>query len=353
MSPAPIGYYVHHQGAGHWQRANLIAAALDRPVTLIGTLDGLDARGAAGPVLALPDDRLDGFDGRDGEAGRPDAFHYAPLGASAVRTRMARIAAWVASADPALIVVDVSVEVALFARLLSVPTLVVRLAGTRTDIPHLEAFRSAERLLAPFPEALESEGTPDWVRAKTDYAGFLGLDPLAMTVEDGSVLVIYGGGGAGGRLADLASAARAVPERTWHVLGPVTGEGIAVPANLHLHGWVADVVPHLARASLVVGTGGDGVVAAVAAHAKRFVCIPEPRPFEEQIAKARRLRALGAAILCEAWPPAGEWPTIVRAGLALERDAIAGLVERGAIGRTGDAVARLADACDARRRELR
>ena len=157
-----IGWYVHHQGAGHCQRARAVAAALPRPCTLIGSLAGFDTGGL--DVLDLPDDRplgeASGFDGRDGAADRPDALHYAPLNHPGVRARMAAIAAWAARTDPALIVVDVSVEVALLARLLSVPTIVVRLAGTRTDAPHLEAFRSAARLLAPFPEALEGAGVP-------------------------------------------------------------------------------------------------------------------------------------------------------------------------------------------------
>ncbi|WP_204327890.1 hypothetical protein, partial [Proteus mirabilis] len=80
------------------------------------------------------------FGGVDGEAERPLALHYAPLNHPGLRARTARIAAWAARTNPALLVVDVSVEVALFARLLSLPTLVVRLAGRRDDPPHLEAF---------------------------------------------------------------------------------------------------------------------------------------------------------------------------------------------------------------------
>lgn len=330
-----IGYYVHHQGVGHWQRACAIAAALDRPCTLIGTLAGIDTAEAPGPVLDLPDDRLDdGFGGQDGEAERPHALHYAPLAHPGIRTRMARIAAWAAETDPLLLVVDVSVEVALFARLLSLPTLVFRLAGTRTDLPHLEAFRSADRLIAPFPAALEAEGVPDWVRAKTDYAGFLGRPvaqrPGADKGAGGPIVVVFGRGGDGGALADLAAAARAVPERDWHVLGPVTGEGER-PANLHLHGWVADADAWIARAGLVVGGAGDGVVAAVAARAKRFLCLPEERAYGEQIEKARALARLGAAIVHEGWPEAALWPGLVRAGLALDPGAIAALSDPHAI----------------------
>lgn len=336
----PIGYYVHHQGAGHWHRACAVAAALDRPCALIGTFAGLDTAGAPGPVIDLPDDRLAaGFDGRDGEAERPRSFHYAPLAHSGLRARMARIAAWAAEADPALLVVDVSCEVALFARLLSLPTLVVRLSGTRTDPPHLEAFRSADRLIAPFPETLESDATPAWVRAKTHYAGLLGPAPsLGLGGEDGSIAVVFGRGGAGGAFADLAAAARAVPERDWHVLGPVSGEA-AIPPNLHLHGWVADVEPWIARAALVVGGAGDGVVAAVAARGKRFVCLPEERGYGEQIEKARGLVRLGAAVVYEGWPEAARWRGLVAEGLALDPGRIGGLADPDALARTAAFIA--------------
>lgn len=330
----PVGYYVHHQGAGHWQRANLIAACLDRPVTLIGTFAEIDASRANGAILDLPDDRLTGFDGQDGEAIRPDCFHYVPVGIDRIRDRMGMLAAWMAEHDPALLIVDVSVEVTLLARLLSVPTLVVRLAGNRTDTPHLEGFRSAERLLAFNPPEIETAGTPDWVRAKTLYAGFLADAPKAGASEDGSIAVIYGRGGAGGSASDLAAAARAVPDRHWHVLGPVESPTADLPPNLHLHGWVAETGPYLDRAALVVGGGGDGVVAAVATRAKRFLCLPEPRAFDEQTAKAEALAKLGAAIVRTEWPDAFEWPALIQAGLALDPAVIGGLVQADALGRT-------------------
>lgn len=348
MIRRPIGYYVHHQGAGHAARARLIANALDRPCTLIGTFHGADP-GVDG-FVDLPDDRIaEGFDGRDNAASRPLALHYAPLGVAGLRARMARIAAWVAAADPVLIVVDVSVEVALFARLLSVPTLVVRLPGDRTDPPHLEAFRSAEGLLAFFPQALDGAANPDWVRAKTAYLGYLGAGPTGHpTPEDGSIVVVYGRGGAGGRGPDLAAAARAVPERQWHVLGPVAEADAPSPGNLHLHGWVSDIGPHLDRAALVVGAGGDGLVSGVAARGKRFVCIPEPRAFDEQAATARALQAHGAALHRPGWPAPEDWPALVRAGLALDPGAMASLDRPGAVGRAARLIGDFADGLDPR-----
>lgn len=346
----PIGYYVHHQGAGHLARARLLAEALDRPCTLMGTFAGADP--CVPSFLDLPDDRITAdFDGCDHAADRPLALHYAPLGVDGLRARMAGIAAWAAQADPVLLIVDVSVEVSLFARLLSVPTLVVRLAGDRTDPPHLEAFRSAERLLAFFPQALDGAANPDWVRAKTDHLGFLAADPVTHRAEeDGSIVVVYGRGGVGGSASDLAAAARATPERTWHVVGPVTGDGADAPTNLRLHGWVSDVGAFLDRATLVIGAGGDGLVSSVAARAKRFVCLPEARAFDEQATTARALAALGAAIHCPDWPAPEAWPGVVRAGLALDPERIGSLARTGSVGRAARHIGDLADRLDPRGR---
>ncbi|SFL99058.1 glycosyltransferase [Methylorubrum salsuginis] len=337
----PVGYYVHHQGAGHWQRAVALAGALrelGRPCTLMGTFSEIDTSAAPGPVLDLPDDRMTGaFDGRDGTASRPEAFHYAPLNHPGLRARMSRIAAWAAETDPALLIVDVSCEVALFARLLSVPSLVVRLSGTRTDTPHLEAFRAASRLLAPFPQALDGGDVPDWVRAKTIFSGLLGAEPVPAQPEDGRIVVVFGRGGEGGDHARLCEAAAAMPERDWHVLGPVTGSGQR-PRNLHLHGWVGDVRPHLAPASLVVGGAGDGLVTAVAAQGKRFLCLPEPRAYGEQEAKAEGLARLGAALVHPGLPEAGAWPALIAQGLALDPARIRALAEPDALPRTAAAI---------------
>lgn len=315
----PIGYYVHHQGAGHLDRARRIASLLPRPCTLIGTFRGHDVGLSAEEMIDLPDDRMAAaFDGRDGVADRPRGLHYAPLGHPGIRDRMVRIARWVAEADPVLLVVDVSVEIAILARLLSLPTIVFRLPGLRTDPPHLEAFRAAERIVAPFPEALEEPETPDWVLAKTYHAGFL-ADPPPRAERGSDIVVVLGRGGESTSLADLAAAARAVPGRSWHVLGE-PGEGARVdhPGNLVLHGWVDDVPARLAGAGLVVGAAGDGVLAAAAASGAPFVCLPEPRPHDEQIRKAASLARLGAAIVHEGWPEAGVWPGLVDRALALD-----------------------------------
>jgi hypothetical protein len=323
----PIGYYVHHHGDGHRQRALAIATAARGSITLLGT--GLAGRTGTIPAIDLPDDRLDagGFDGRDhGE--RPSSLHYAPLDHEGVRQRVAMISDWIAKVRPGLLVVDVSVEVAMLARLASVPTVYVRLSGRRFDRPHCDAFRGAAALLSPFHADLDAERTPNVVRRKTFYAPQIVRPIVEASVEDDVVLGVVGRGGGPSDGKWWADAARAVPDRRWRVIGPATVPS-DMPPNLELRGWVDDADRMIAQAGVVIGASGDGLVSSVLAHCRPFVCIPETRPFDEQVTKADRLAALGAAIVSRRWPDPEQWPTILERTRRLDPKAAERLNQRG------------------------
>lgn len=307
----PIGYYVHHHGDGHRQRALAVAACAPQRFVLLGS--GLRDGSENIAAIDLPDDRMsDGtFDGDDREANRSCALHYAPLRHYGVRARMTAIANWIANGRPGLIVADVSVEVALLARLCATPVAYVRLSGTRDDAPHLEAFRAASVLIAPFAEALDDPATPLWIRRKTVYAPGIIRRRVDAETDPDTVLVVCGRGGSGISSADLIGAAQATPQVRWRVIG-LSGEG-ATPPNLVFAGWTDEPELEIARAGIVVGGAGDGVVGAVLAARKPFVCIPELRPFAEQAQKAAALERAGAAVGRTNWPQAGEWGSVLQA----------------------------------------
>ncbi len=316
MSARPIGYYVHHHGDGHRQRALILARHLDGRAVLLGT--GLAGRTGAVPAIDLDDDRRPGdcFSGHD-ESERPEALHYAPIDHEGVRRRVARIAAWIARARPALMIVDVSVEVAMLARLASVPTVYVRLGGRRDDPAHRDAFRGAAALLAPFHADLDDPTVPDRVRARTIYApGLAPRSPCAVP-DDRLVLGVAGRGGSRITGEHWAAAARSMPGYRWRVLGPCAAPG-DMPGNLDFAGWSDDPAAEIARAGIVVGAAGDGVVGAVLAARRPFLCVPEDRPFGEQTAKAARLAATGAAVVSAGWPAGAAWPDLLRAAARLD-----------------------------------
>jgi hypothetical protein len=319
----PIGYYVHHHGDGHRQRALAIAGQAQGRITLLGT--GLAGRTGNVPAIDLPDDRRLGhdFDGRDDSA-RPCSLHYAPIDHEGVRRRVAEITGWIARNRPALLVVDVSVEMAMLVRLASVPTVYVRLNGHRDDAAHLDAFRGAVGLLAPFHEDLDDEDTPASIRRQTFYAPGLGKRPPVVPVDPAVVLVVVGKGGEAGSGEAWAAAARATPNRLWRVIGPCTAPADP-PANLELRGWVDNAEPMIASAGVVIGGAGDGLVGSVIAARRPFICIPEDRPYREQLSKAARLSSLGAAILCPPSPEPADWPALLAQADALDPKALARL----------------------------
>lgn len=310
----PIGYYVHHQGDGHRQRALAIAEAARGRITLIGT--GLAGRTGTVPAIDLPDDRPLLAGGQDTHP-CPQALHYAPIDHDGVRRRVAAVAGWIAEARPALIVVDVSVEIAMLARLASVPTVYVRLSGHRGDPAHLEAFRGATALMAPFHQDLEDDQTSHAIRHKTFYVPGLSKRPIATTVDEKVVLVVIGKGGAAGDGEAVAVAARATPDSMWRVIGPCSAPH-RPPPNLQIYGWVDDPNAMIAGASVVIGAAGDGLVGSIIAARRPFVCIPEERPFDEQMSKAARLSALGAAVICPRWPDGADWPSLLAEARSLD-----------------------------------
>ncbi|WP_454886659.1 glycosyltransferase [Sphingomonas oryzagri] len=337
----PIGYYVHHHGDGHRQRAIAIAESSRAPITLLGT--GLAGRTGPVPAIDLPDDRLGSadFDGRDG-CERPSSLHYAPIHHEGLRQRVAMISDWIARSRPALLVIDVSVEVAMLARLASVPTVYVRLSGRRFDRPHCDAFRGAAALLAPFHADLDAERTPSAIRRKTFYAPQI-VDTVAdAPIDEHVVLGVVGRGGGPSDGAWWAAAARAVPDRIWRVIGPATVPA-DIPPNLELRGWVDNADAMIARAGIVVGAAGDGLVSAVLAHRRPFICIPENRPFGEQVAKAERLAALGAAIVTRRWPEAEQWAAMLERARMLDPAVAEGLTQGGGPGRVARWLEMLSD----------
>jgi len=311
MIPRPIGYYVHHHGAGHLARARAIADASGGRVVLIGT--GIGPQG-----IDLADDRLGGvFDGTDGAHCRADSLHYAPLDHAGIRSRVAKIAQWIADNRPALMVVDVSVEVAMLARLASVPVVYVRLNGDRSDAPHLDAFRGAVALMAPFHRDLDQPHTPSWVRDKTRYLpGITATRAVGVPDDNRTILVVIGRGGDAGDGETFAQAARRCPQWQWRVIGPCSTPSDP-PSNLEILGWVQDPDREIAKANLVIGAAGDGLVGSVLATDKPFICIAQDRPYDEQQATAQRLSAVGAALVLASWPEPARWQDHITDALAL------------------------------------
>jgi hypothetical protein len=296
-----IGYYAHHLGQGHVATATAIAPYLRSPLTVLSSRPR-PADWDGGWVELACDDATDG-PAEDPTAG--GTIHWAPLHHPGLRGRMAAIAEWIDEARPRLMVVDVSVEVALLARLMGIPVVIMGLAGDRSDAAHRLAYQAATAVLAPWPEwarPVAGAGVPlRPVGAISRYAG-----RRAPARSPGRrVLVLMGRGGSSLTAEQLHAARHATPGWEWTALGPPTGD------------WATDPWPALVAADVVVCHAGLNVVAEVAAARVPAIVIPQDRPHDEQRATAAVIAEAGLAVVCPGWPVADAWPALLTAATRL------------------------------------
>ena len=308
----PFGYFVHHQGRGHAERCAAIAHALpaDRPLVLFCARNDifppLPPQAEIVVIPSLFEPRGDEATGMD-HLPTPPTLHCAPLGWPSIRRAMGVIAGWFDVANPALMICDVSAEIAQLARICSVPQVTVLQHGNRSDPGHQAAYDGAAGLLAPFHAALAQ---PEWspsMRARICFAGGLGVEQhpverdaarqrLGIMPDQEMILVMAGGGGNGFNQAALGVGARSRPAARWITIGPVAQDWHATePANLEHRGWVSDAGSYVAAADMVIASTGNTTCQQILAAARPWLAVPEWRYFDEQHRKAEALAAAGAA----------------------------------------------------------
>ena len=318
MPDRPVGFYVHHHGGGHANRCKLLARRYHpRLVSVFTSAPERFAGWTGGRVIPLPPDVSPQRDPA-GDLLTDRVLHYAPVDLPDLSRRMAILADYIAEAQPERFIVDLSVEVALFARLCGARVDLVRLHGHRNDPAHTAAFQLADRLLAPFAPELEDAHTPQWVRDKTDYLGnFSRYDDRRETRaaarrgrgwgDDERVVTVINGSGGGERDTNYwIACARALPEWQWHLVGKLEPTEDA-PGNFHVAGFVDDTFPYLKGADVVIGSGGTNTMMEILAAGVPYLSLPEPRPFDEQVCKMRALERLGKTRVIETLPEPPAW----------------------------------------------
>ncbi|MDQ1090085.1 glycosyltransferase [Siphonobacter sp. SORGH_AS_1065] len=337
--PCNVAFYIHHHGAGHLMRSIAIAEQLtDCSVTFLGS--HLRKHQSLIPSgiqwIDLPMDTAQTKDIHYQPGPEVGCLHYAPLAVSGLSKRMAMLTQFLVSSEPLILVVDVSVEVTLLARLLGIPTLVIRQHGYRTDLAHRTAYESAQLLIAPYPDWM-SDPQETWMEKKTFYSGgfsrFTSLaKPLTKEVIPRQVAVLLGQGGNSFNESILLKLADQCPEYQFHVLGILPYEEATDKQNLVFHGRIDHPLPVLMRSEIVIGNAGHNTVMEMADLEKKFICIAEERPFAEQQHKASFLRAKSLAItLSAADLPTTHWPTVLAEAQELNPVNWQGTINPGAL----------------------
>ncbi|EHK82522.1 MULTISPECIES: glycosyltransferase [Rhodococcus] len=302
-----IGYYIHHHGHGHRTRASSICADLRTPVTALSSAPLGTAADVFDDVVLLPRDDLAVDTAQDTTA--HDVLHWVPTHDDGLRERMHALGSWIAATRPSLLVVDVSVEVTLLARLYGIPVVVLAMPGERTDTAHTLAYRVADHLIAPWSQDVYD---PHWLRSyATSYVGGISRfdgrpSPTRTAGEKPRVLVMSGSGGSSITVDDLHRFSSRYPQYVWEGLGVAGGP------------WVDDPWPVLTGADVVIGHAGQNTVADIAAAARPAVVIAEPRPFDEQRSTATALEKSGLAVGLDGWPDPDRWPELIERARGLD-----------------------------------
>ncbi|MFK5645882.1 glycosyltransferase [Ornithinimicrobium sp. LYQ121] len=348
-----IGYYVHHHGSGHTRRATAVARRLTRPVVGLGS--GGRPEGWPGEWVDLASDDVPPVpDSALADVTAGDTLHWVPRHHPGLQARHRQLVDWIGDTSPDLMVVDVSVEVTLQARLCGIPVVVAAMPGERTDRSHIIAYDLAEALLAPWPAGAHPDGgwPSHWWDKVWHVGGISALDPppvepsanlddapASTTPEARRVLVLWGGGGDDLPAAALEEARRATPGWTWEVRGGG-------------HPTSPDLWADLLAADVVVCHAGQGSVADVALARRPAVVLAQPRPYDEQAATARALGRMGLAATGLGWPAAHEWVGLLSRALTLGGDGWAVWGGDGAA-RAADLLERLAERVGPTGRERR
>lgn len=324
-----IGWYVHHQGRGHLHRALAVGAELDEPVTVLSSLE--PPAGHVGDWVRLERDDRGG-----GEPSAGGRLHWVPLGQDGLRRRMHQVSRWLEQARPRLVVADVSVEIAVLARLHGVPVVSVLVPGRRDDVAHRLGFDVSEQLVATWPAAATSALLPGLdhevlrrVRAVGGLSRFPVAPRRARRAGPPRVLVLGGAGDEGWDDALLAGAVRSAQDWEWLVCGP--------PGP-----WCADPHQLVLDADVVVTHAGQNALAEVAAARRPAVVVPRPRPHDEQLVAAAALRDGPWPVLVERDLPTGGWRERLRQASALDGAAWEGWCDGGAARRFAQVLAEAA-----------
>jgi hypothetical protein len=311
-----IGWYVHHHGRGHLTRMLAIAPHIDRRVRVFSSLEPPSQLpdNCAWTILDRDDTHLpDGRNPRDSDPTAGGMLHWAPLEHPGHLRRLTTIAASLDRHQVGAFVIDVSVEVTLFVRLLGVRPVVIAQPGRRNDTAHQSAYRAAEAIIAPWPQAVLE---PDHLHAFSDRTVYTGgisrfddLRPPPGSVHgDGGVVLLGGAGGASTSATEIerAEASTGIP---WTILGDNPGGT-----------WSDDPWPSLLSARVVISWAGQNAIADIAAASVAAIIVPQPRPFDEQLETAQAVRRAGLALVEPVWPAANRWPSLIERAAAMHAD---------------------------------
>ena len=185
-----------------------------------------------------------------------------------------------------LFISDVSAELTILARSAGVPVLMQRHSGSISNDPtQVFACQSAVALYAPYPKAAE---TPDYEFAyKTHYLGFSSPKQLSAPCSGPGITFVTA------NKENLVGWLTCIEP----VHGPLTAIGCEISyPDVECVGYVNDISQYITT-DVVACSAGNNMISELLTLNKKLILIPEPRPYDEQYAKAQALAAQNQAVV--------------------------------------------------------
>lgn len=300
----PLNYcfYIHHHGAGHVIRAVTIAKELyaDKICFMGSDLHRFQTLIPEHiTCMHLPLDLPIASD-KFNKVRSVSSLHYAPLCVQGIRERNKLMMSYFCDHPQMLLIVDVSVEVTMLARLCGIPTVVIRQHGRRGDLAHQLAYENAELIIAPYSETLSSRYEEGLFAYKTLFSGgfsrYTNSTSLSAPTSNAHLAIFVGHGGTRIDSYLVRHLRSQIPSAYHlHILGQL--EDDIKLEYCTFHGHVHDPEHLIERCNIVICNAGHNTVMELADLRKRMICIPAGRPFEEQEVKCRHLQRHGLAIV--------------------------------------------------------
>lgn len=293
-----IGIYAHSHGAGHSAYAQQLAQ-LDPLQFVVYTSSDYNFTPEI-QVERLTSENPTGEELTIQQVTSAPYLHYNPLGNPSILKRSGQLLNSLTNNAISILLVDVSVEIAMLARVASSPYAYCKMLGNRNDPGHLTAYDGALFLYAFYPKELESDKTPQWVVNKTIYLGFVTAPQPTTHVKTSveqpqNILVIQGKGGNSFSMDSLNKLEQQFPTAKITLIGEYTD--VQSTSQTTVEGFVNQPLRYIKTADLIISACGSNTVSLLLNMNVKFIALPEVRPYDEQLEFARQLEKNNLAVI--------------------------------------------------------
>ena len=313
---ASLLYYVNCNGAGHWQVAASILKHITTPAIIIAQYKPdhiiLPARHQ---FIALEPIRRS-----DDTSFASDALHIAPKYHAEYLPIIQKILDIIARHRCIYAMLDVSVEMGMLLRLCGIAYATKSMHGIRTDRGHTQYYLAADALIASYPEILEDDLTPSWVKEKTHYVGGIchiqDHPPMQIASKKPVILIVKPQGSSSLNEQKIITLSNHITSHYW------IGIGFSEPSsseNCEIHGHVTNASAYMRIASIMVANAGNNSILEAGYYHIPLIVKAEPRYFDEHERKVAILKRKHYAIIVDDWPDEIErWKRIIEETECLE-----------------------------------